>query len=200
MRYPRSYSVASEWNPPIPRPICPFCQLPSGHPVSSPWKRSWVRCKGVNPQLPSPVSSPGDPHLSEEPRWCWNVWGKHPLLPGPLGCEDAALAGAGSWSGNKGQEPACLRGELEFVLWSGFLGAQVGLSPELPFSLSGLPTHPTALEQGEVSRRLSSRMLSGRPPGSVPGSFERLLPGQRASLCQESELDSWVPGRFYPWL
>lgn len=187
MRCPRSYSGASEWNPPIPRPICLFCQLPIGHLVSSPWKRSWMRCKGVNPQLPSPVPSPGDPHLSEEPTWCWNVWGKHPLLPEPLGCEDAALASAGScqtWgeSGNKGQEPACLRGGLEFVLWSGFRGVQVGLSPELPFSLSGLPTHPTALEQGEVSRRLSSRMLSGRPLGSVPGSFERLLPGQLGCL------------------
>lgn len=50
--------------------------------------------------------------------------------------------------GNKGQELAFLRGWLECALWSGLPGAQVSVSPELPFPLRSLPTPSTAQEQG----------------------------------------------------
>lgn len=68
-------------------------------------------------------------------------------------------------------------------------------SPELPLPPRGLPAHSTAQEQGEGSRRLSSRMLESTQPGfpsssgAVPGSFERLLPDQVATVCGEAELE-----------
>lgn len=60
---------------------------------------------------------------------------------------------------NRGRELACLRGGLEWALWSGLPGAQVRMSPELLFPPRRLPTLCIAREQGEGSLLLSPGML-----------------------------------------